>query len=64
MCYGHNFLHHSYRGCNAELKQTLVNISITNYLKTDPKLDDIKQEYEIKSKMIEENKNDDGNYQA
>ena len=37
---------------------------LTNYLKTDPKLDDIKKEYEIKSKMIEENKNDDGNYQA
>ena len=37
---------------------------LTNYLKTDPKLDDIKKEYEIKSKMLEEDKNDDGNYQA
>ena len=24
MCYGRNFLHHSYRGCNAELNETLV----------------------------------------
>ena len=52
-----------------ESKMALHNCKATadflaNYLKTDPKLDDIKKEYEIKSKMIEENKNDDGNYQA
>lgn len=53
----------------SESKMTLHNCEatanfLTDYLATDPKLDEIKKEYEIKLKMIEESKFNDGNYQA
>lgn len=52
-----------------ESKMALHNCKATadflvDYLATDLKLDEIKKEYEIKSKMLEEDKKDDGNYQA